>query len=310
MEFKLVYGNHGKDPFHIMDTLLLVKYSLESLGHKADLEEYLTPGKTNILLECFTYDFIEAYKEVKKTPGTEYLIIGTEYITGETFNDFCEPADELRRHSHYEAPNYWKKRFKTFLLAQEHARAVWHLSESQIEAFRRATGNDRVYYLPHGYAEGFARIRQKPEAHKDIDAIFTGTLTKHRLDVIEALEARGIKAIARKPLNTVQREDLIARAKIGINLKQTVDWKYASNSRYHYHLSNNSLLVSEHCEVPCDLSRYVVEASPDGLAETCLEWLANPRRQQEADERLARFAAEMPMTRLLGGLLDQTYSAA
>ena len=38
MEFKLVYGNHGKDPFHIMDTLLLVKLALESLGYKADLE--------------------------------------------------------------------------------------------------------------------------------------------------------------------------------------------------------------------------------------------------------------------------------
>ncbi len=309
MEFKLVYGNHGRDPFHIMDTLLLVKLSLESLGHKADLEERMIPGKTNILLECFTFDFIEAMKEVRQSPGTELIIIATEFITGETFNAFGG-GDEPARDSHYDMPHYWRKRYRTFMAVQQEARAVWHLAESQVSPFRQATGHERVFYLPHGYVDGFARVRHKPEQHKDIDAIFTGTLTRHRNELIAEFEQRGIRAVASKPLNFVQREDLIARAKIGINMKQTESWRYPSNSRFHYHLCNDSLLVSEYCPVSCDLSRYIVEAEPDSFVDRCCEVLSTHRWATEAIARRELFKAERPMPQLMEQLLTETYGKA
>lgn len=308
MQFKLVYGNHGKDPFHIMDTLLLVKLGLESLGHKADLEAQMTPGRTNILLECFNYDFVEAMKDVAATPGTEFIIIGTEFATGQTFNDFKETGDDAgEADSHYDLPHYWKKRFRTFLLAQQRARAIWHLAEDQVEPFRRATQHEHVHYLPHGYVDGFARVRQKPAEHKDFDAIFTGTLTRYRHALVQQLEARGVRTLATKPLNFVQREDLVARARIGLNMRLNERWRYPSNSRYHFHLSNESLLVSEHCELKCDLSPYVVEAGPDDFVERCLEMLAGDRWQREARARTERFMAAMPMPRLMERLLDATY---
>lgn len=309
MEFKLVYGNHGKDPFHIMDTLLLVKLSLEALGHKADLEERMIPGKTNILLECFTFDFVEAMKEVRQTPDTELIIIATEFITGDTFNAFGG-NDEPARDSHYEMPHYWRKRYRTFMAVQEQARAVWHLADSQVASFRQATRNERIYYLPHGYVEGFARIRHKPEQHKDIDAIFTGTLTRHRNELISEFARHGIKAVASKPLNFVQREDLVARSKIGINMKQTESWQYPSNSRFHYHLSNDSLLVSEHCPVTCDLSPYIVEAEPLHFVDRCHEILSSGEWAAEAVARRDRFKAECPMPELMDQLLTVTYGNA
>jgi hypothetical protein len=310
MEFKLVYGNHGKDPFHIMDTLLLVKLSLEALGHKADLEAQMTPGKTNILLECFTYDFVEAMKEVARTPGTEFIIIATEFVTGDTFNDFSHVDEEPALDSHYDIPQYWRKRFRTFLLAQEKARAIWHLADSQVDPFRQATGHPRVAYLPHGYVEGFARVRHKPAEHKDIDAIFTGTLTRHRHTLIRELEQRGIRAVATKPVNFVQREDLVARAKIGLNIRQTGRWRYPSNSRYHFHLSNDSLLISEQCEVKCDLSPYIIEADTGRFADCCAEWLTDNAWASEARIRREQFMSGMPMPELMARLLDATYRTA
>ncbi len=309
MEFKLVYGNHGKDPFHIMDTLLLIKLSLEALGYKADLEERMIPGKTNILLECFTFDFVEAMKDVKQAPGTEFIIIGTEFLTGQTFNNF-DAADERTLDSHYDIPDYWRKRFRTFLKAQQQARAIWHLADSQVDAFRTATGHGTVCYLPHGYVEGFSRVRHKPNEHKDIDAIFTGTMTRHRSDLVNELRSRGINALATKPLNFVQREDLIARSKIGLNLKQTAMWQYPSNSRYHYHLSNDSLLVSEHCHVPCDLSPYVEETPAERFADLCCDILSTGNWQLRAQEHKERFMAEQPMKRHMRDLLDMTYPSA
>ena len=310
MEFKLVYGNHGKDPFHIMDTLLLIKLGLESLGHKADLEAQMTPGKTNILLECFTFDFVEAMKEVSKTRGTEFIIIGTEFATGETFNNFSNPDEEPALDSHYDIPQYWKKRFRTFLRAQESARAIWHLAESQVEPFKQAAQNSQVFYLPHGYVEGFARVRHKPAQYKDIDAIFTGTLTKHRHSLIRELEKCGVSAVATKPLNFVQREDLVARSKIGLNIKQTNSWLFPSNSRYHFHLCNDSLMVSERCEIQCDLSPYIIESTLSGFVERCCEILSDGNWENEARIRRERFMAEMPMPRLMENLLDLTYRPA
>jgi hypothetical protein len=307
MEFKIVYGNHGKDPFHVMDTLLLIKLSLEALGHKADLEELMTPGKTNILMECFSYDFIEALKEVHETPGTEFIIVATEFVTGETFNDFSATENNGARETHYDVPYYWKKRFRTFLLAQQRARAVWHLADSQVAPFRQATQRPNVHYLPHGHVEGFARIRNKPAEHKDIDAIFTGTLTRYRSEVFSQLERHGLKVLATKPLNIIQREDLIARSRLGLNVRQTPHWRYPSNSRYHYHLSNESLLVSEPCEIRCDLSPYVIEAEADQLAEACHAMLEGHRWLHEARDRAEQFRAEMPMERLMANLLEQTY---
>jgi hypothetical protein len=306
MEFKLVYGNHGKDPFHIMDTLLLILRSLESLGYKADLEERMTPGKTNILLECFTFDFVEAMKDVSKAAGTEFIIVGTEFLTGQTFNNF-DTGEERTLDSHYDIPDYWRKRFRTFIAAQKQARAIWHLAESQVDAFKAATGHANVCYLPHGYVEGFARVRHKPEAHKDIDAIFTGTLTRHRSNLIHELKQRGINAIATKPLNFVQREDLIARAKIALNLKQTSTWLYPSNSRYHYHLSNDSLMVSEDCPVACDLSPYILTAPGDQFTDLCCEAIAAGNWLPQARMRKELFMSEQPMTRLMHDLLDKTY---
>ncbi|MBW7862467.1 MAG: hypothetical protein H3C33_15365, partial [Rhodocyclaceae bacterium] len=247
-------------------------------------------------------------KEVHETPGTEFIIVATEFLTGETFNDFTSAHDPVRVDTYYGVPHYWKKRYRTFQLAQQRARAVWHLSQSQIEPYRLATGCPQIHYLPHGYVEGFARIRHKPDAHKDIDAVFTGALTHHRTQVVETLQARGLRVLATKPLNVAQREDLVARSKIALNIRQSSQWRYPSNSRYHYHLSNDSLLVSEHCAVACDLSRYVIESGEEDFVDRCCEavtqqaWVSNARRRREL------FMSEMPMGTLMGQLLEATYA--
>jgi hypothetical protein len=92
-----------------------------------------------------------------------------------------------------------------------------------------------------------------------------------------------------------------------LNLKQSAEWKYPSNSRFHYHIINSSLLVSETCEESCDLSKYVIEAPSDQLFQVCDTLISGNRYQAEAAERLEQFRAEMPMKRLASFLLDATY---
>jgi hypothetical protein len=109
-------------------------------------------------------------------------------------------------------------------------------------------------------------------------------------------------------MNFVQREDLVARAKIGLNMKQTESWLYPSNSRYHYHLSNDSLLVSEHCAVPCDLSPYIIEADQGAFVQRCYDVISSGDWANEARERRERLMTEMPMPPLMASLLDATFN--
>jgi len=308
MEFKLVYGNHGKDPVQVYETLLLIKFGLESLGHKADLEHNLSPGKTNILIESFSYDFLEVYKEFSTTPGTEYIIVATEFLTGDTFNQFGEPRPEGDDLPHYENPRYWRKRHRTFVEASQRARAVWHLSASQTGVYRHGLGLEHVHYLPHGHVAQLERVHHQSHEHKDIDVLFTGTPTAYRDQVLSDLRVRGLAVRFSLPRSAVQREDLVGRSKVAVNIRQSAEWKYPSNSRYHYHITNSSLLVSERCDETCDLSPYVVEAEAGRLFEACDALTSGTRYRREARERLERFRAEMPMRPLMSDLLDASYA--
>ncbi|HRK37706.1 MAG TPA: hypothetical protein PK347_04890 [Burkholderiaceae bacterium] len=308
MEFKIVYGNHGKDPFHIMDTLLLIKYSLQEIGHKADIQEQMTPGKANILMEYFTYDFIEAMKEIKEVPGTQFILVATEFLTGDTFNDFQQTDAVIQPQSHYDWSHFWRKRYKTFTLAQKMSTAIWHLASNQVPIYQNMFSSSSVFYLPHGYTDAFGRVVQVPWAHKDIDAIFTGTLTPHRLKVVECLKQNGINALAVKAVNSVVREDLVGRSKIGINLKQNESWLYPSNSRFHYHLSNRSIMLTEHCPESCDLNAYVTNASENNFTELCMQMIGKGDLQNLADDSYIQFREEMPMRVLMKDLIEQTFA--
>jgi hypothetical protein len=229
MEFKLVYGNHHHGAIQIYDTLMLIKHGLESIGHKVDLEQNMTPGKTNILVEFFTYDFVEVAREFSNIPGTEFIIVATEFITGDTFNNFEGKSlgGSEDEQGQYAALRPWKKRFRTFGLVYELSRAVWHLSEHQVDTYRQSLHADNVFYLPHGYLKAMERVVGKPWRHKDIDILFTGTRTPYRDALLAKLEVSGLN-VKQLPVLTPEfiREDWVARSKLALNIRQNAQWQY------------------------------------------------------------------------------------
>ena len=125
MRFKLVYGKYGRSGnipinsplVHTTDNMLLLKYGLESLGHQVDFEHGFAPGYTNIIMENFTYDTLEEMKEAVSTKDTRFIIVATEFLTGDTFNDFgtCIAGTDVPM---YENLAYWKKRYNTSYIAR------------------------------------------------------------------------------------------------------------------------------------------------------------------------------------------------
>lgn len=315
MEFKLVYGNYGRSstpfnpPVYLNDILLLVKYGLEAAGHRVDLEYRLCPGKTNILLENFTYDFIEEYKVCQRVPGTEFILIATDFITGNTFNDFGASSVPGGAAQIYEDQVYWLKRYTTFCLAAERARAVWHLNADQVEVYRRQLNRKSIHFFPHGHLERFSRVGHNRDADKDIDVFFSGTVTPYRERVLADLSARGLHVqICPSTTSPLIRDDLVGRSKLAVNVRQHAAWEYPSTSRIHYHLSNRSPLISERCNHGCSLSPFVVQANADAFIEEVAEAITSKDYARLADSQHERFVREMPLRPRIETLLDSTYS--
>lgn len=311
MHFKIVYGNHynfGLAPSH---TFLMLKHGLEDLGHRADIEKDFQPGYPNILIENFTDDHVDAMLAVW-TPGTGLIVIATEILTGDTFNDFASPtgpegSGPVRdaRLDHYRNQDYLKPRFAAFMRIAPRADAVWHLAHQQVATYRRLLPDVPVGYLAHGYTAGCASVRHRPEADKDIDVFFSGARTHYREAILEDLSGAGLRVAHTHQMTApFHRDDLVARARVCLNIRQDADWPYESNSRLYFHLVNDSVIVTEPCPEPSDLHGYVPEiVSP--LVGFLREQLALGRFTERAAALRERFADDRPMSGVLAPLLRE-----
>ena len=190
------------------------------------------------------------------------------------------------------------------------ALSVWHLSEYQVENYKKSLGKNNIYYLPHGYLETMQRLVDKPWKHKDIDIIFTGTRTPYRDELLLKLENNGL-TVAHLPILTMEfiREDFISRSKLALNIRQNSQWKYPSNSRFYYHLVNASPLLSEVCPLNCDLSPFVYETEINDMVASCKELINfGEQLKLEALNKREEFREAMPMAPLMERLVDESYN--
>ncbi len=84
----VVYGNHGPSPAQLDDYLSYLSQAFRAVGYEVTFCEDPMPGKLNVLIECFDQEFCYKIKKASATPGTQFYVMATEFITGQTFNDF------------------------------------------------------------------------------------------------------------------------------------------------------------------------------------------------------------------------------
>ncbi|MFJ8106285.1 glycosyltransferase [Streptomyces sp. NPDC096132] len=118
---------------------------------------------------------------------------------------------------------------------------VWDYSTLNIRALERMGVHD-VHHVPIGHVPELERMRPAPE--EDIDVLFVGSLNERRLETIRQLEAAGLNAVARFGLYGDERDALIARAKIVLNV-HFYEAKVFEIVRVSYLLANGRFVVSE-----------------------------------------------------------------
>jgi hypothetical protein len=159
---------------------------------------------------------------------------------------------------------------------------VWDYSQSNIEQLARL-GITSVQYVPIGYVSKLTRICPTDE---DIDVLFYGSINERRWHIIQSLKAYGIKAETVFGVYGSERDRLIARSKIVLNV-HFYEAKVFEVVRVSYLLANKRFVVSER---GCDLveeaafSEGVVFADYDDLVKTCLDFLSRSEDRKRIAE--------------------------
>ncbi len=307
MKYKIIYGNHHSNAVQSMDTMMMIKLALLELGIHADFEKNVQRGCVNIIQEFFTDEYVEYIYAEAMHPNTQIILVVTEFITGSTFNDFSTLVKDIK--GGYGDRFLWRNRYENFKVVASLSTAIWTLSEHQLVGYQEICGADKVFYLPHAYIEAMQTVRQREAKDKNIDFLFTGSMTAYRTGVLEQLaeEHSVVATDASTPAHL--REDFIARSRIGLNIIQYEGWQYLSNSRMHYHLMNHSVLIAQQCEYGCDLGKYIFIFDQAHFVEQCLNLLEQTDTQQKFNEKCEAFKHEMPMLPIMEKLLDMSHSA-
>jgi len=160
------------------------------------------------------------------------------------------------------------------LIASFRTHTVWDYSQANIAALARY--GVTAHHVPVGYVPAMTRITPSPAP--DIDVLFIGSLADRRLDVLRALERRGARVVAIYGSYGRERDSVIARAKIVLNI-HFHPAKVFEIVRISYLLANHCFVVSEtggDTAVENALSGGVAFTDYDRLADTCLAYLRDP----------------------------------
>lgn len=157
---------------------------------------------------------------------------------------------------------------------------VWDYSASNI-AWLTERGV-RAKHLPIGYARELTRI---PERERDLDVLFYGVLNERRQRVLDGLRERGLSVCHCFGAYGAERDDLIARSRIVLNLHY-YDARIFEIVRCSYLFANRACVVSEESEdVPPELRGSVHFAPYDRLVDECVRLLASSEQRYEIAHR-------------------------
>ena len=162
---------------------------------------------------------------------------------------------------------------------------IWDYDAANVGAIIAASGNRDVQHVPIGYVPQMHRIA--PAAVQDIDVLFYGSITSRRRALFETLAATGVKALVVFRAYGEERDALIARSKVVLNLHAFDNWGFEI-VRVSYLLANRKAVVCEAAspsEIDADLRDAVRGVPYDRLVAACVDLIRDEtaRRQLEAD---------------------------
>jgi hypothetical protein len=302
MNFNMVMVGSGQ--FGASPTLKYFREALSACGHTSSFAvNEIKLDSVNLFLEQQYYpDDIAAIINAKNQIGARCgLMILELYIDKKI--PYANNGLAAMSKATPEAFEILRKRGETIMGFVSQVDFVWALLQRSVDDLRSLCSN--IHLFPYGYTAPIQKDIRRAE--KDIDILFLGKATPHRIKVINAMEAQGLKVFAmgsdmpRGYCPDLFLDSIIDRAKIGLNLalnsnderSDGLDMRFGSCTRLVQYLERETCIVSE--EIPLDnpYAEFCVNASIDQLAATCAYLLQSGKWREIAAHNYQNFIAKM-----------------
>lgn len=209
----------------LFDQAKYIAYGLESLGHSCSItQKNISASRMNILLNAHTAG--RGSVRALTAGSIRYIINQTELITpdGGAINEYGK--------EHFEA---------CYLPLLQGAVRVWDWNDKHVTQL--AARGVQADILEYGFHPHMEEIR--PKINRDIDLLWYGTITPHRLALLNRLIQRGMKVTTVFDAVSFYRNDLIARSKITLALKQAPEHRHTARGRVLYPANNRAFIAGE-----------------------------------------------------------------
>ena len=282
MDFNICLANlHPND--RGSETLgVLLNYTMRSIsinGHNITLSsETFDNSAINLIFESFNPETASLILKLKKRNNLKIGVIATELMTLE---GFPYGSDGIYVGDGFAKIDYLTDRFNGFSAMLDGVDFLWCFLERTARIFQARINSS--YHYPFGFVEPYLPIKYR-RCKKDIDVLFFGTATRHRIEVIENLTKSSINVVTTgrgwptSYMPGIGLTSLLDRSKIGLNLTLTrprssdYDPRFVSCARITEMFNHDLLVVSE--EIPYDnpYKEYMICTSLDTLAD-CIKGL-------------------------------------
>ncbi|HTA26011.1 MAG TPA: hypothetical protein VK763_20940 [Terriglobales bacterium] len=250
--------------------------ALQSLGHTSRIQENLfDPGWTNLILGSH----LLAPEQMQTIPQGS-IIYNLEQLGG-----------PLLKRAYYEIAT---------------RRQVWDYDLRNIAYWKQFNGAYAPVHVPIGYVPELSRIAPLP--CQDIDVLFYGSLNDRRNRILNALKNAGVKVHSAFGVYGKDRDDLIARARIVLNI-HFYESKVFEIVRVSYLLANSKAVVtecSEDAEIEKGLSDAVLSLPYDRLVDGCCSLLQNEAERQALEARGFQWFSKRKESDILSNALQQS----
>jgi hypothetical protein len=182
------------------------------------------------------------------------------------------------------------------------ANVVWDYSRLNVEQLR-ARGV-HAHYVPFGYHPRLQRVPSVPE--QDIDVLFYGTGSTRRLAILSALRRAGLRTVhISGGIHGSALDQIIARAKVVLNLHSRSEYRVLETVRVGYLLCNRKAVVAEvgHQDDDDELGGGIAAVPYPQLVDTCVDLVRDDAARVELEAAGFATISRRPMTDVLAGVL-------
>ncbi|PSR34352.1 MAG: hypothetical protein C7B46_05385 [Sulfobacillus benefaciens] len=253
-----------------------VRFGLSNLGYAVELSE----------------------NQITETPRT--IVFGAHLLDRGVVGQL-PPATILYNLEQIDPKSEW---LQGSLLELIRRHITWDYSPQNIARLTSAGWGHRLIHVPIGYVPQMTRIVSTPV--QDVDVLFYGSVNARRQAVLDALRASGLRVATAFGVYGRERDQLIARAKIVLNIHY-YEAAVPETVRLSYLFANQKAVVSE--TGPMEdlgiLAHAAVYVPYGQLTRTCIALVTQDALRKQLEQQAIKVMRQVKEEAILASALAQ-----